>query len=132
MVEIGLKTFLDHPLFGIGIGNSRELTVVYLGWETYLHNNFVELLASGGIVGFLLYYAMYLYLISVFWRCRKQYNEEYAICLTLLLVLLVLDFGRVSYYTKTQYVFLMVMFLETDVLRKGTVKLVWRRGRRKC
>lgn len=132
MVEIGLQTFLKYPFFGIGIGNSGEITLYYLNKDTYLHNNFVELLASGGIVGFLIYYSIYIYLIVKFWQYRKQHNDEYVICLTLMLVLLAMDYGRVSYYTKTQYIFLMVMFLEVNALKKTVGPITRQRGRKQC
>ena len=118
MVEIGIQTFLKYPFFGVGIGNSNELVKLYLHHDAYLHNNFIELLASGGIVGFLIYYSMYIYLIVQFWKYRKQKNDQYVICLTLMLVLLAMDYGRVSYYAKTQYIFLMTMFLQTNTFQK--------------
>ncbi len=119
MLQIGMDAFRNHPFFGIGIGNSNELVLLHMGQDAYLHNNFVEMLAGGGIVGFAIYYSMYIYLIVKFWKYRKHKNKEYVICLTLMLVLLVMDYGRVSYYAKTQYIFLMVMFLEVDTLKKA-------------
>lgn len=118
MVEIGMETFRKYPFFGIGMGNSGELLKMHIGKDAYLHNNFIELLASGGIVGFAIYYSMYIYLIVKFWQHRKHKTDEYVICLTLMLVLLVMDYGRVSYYAKTQYIFLMTMFLETNTFQK--------------
>lgn len=117
LIEIGFEAFLQKPILGVGIGSSNELAKAYFNMDCYLHNNFVELLASGGILGFFVYYSMYIYLIAKFWRYKNDKNSEYIVCLTLMLVLLTMDYGRVSYYAKTQYIFLLAMFLETDALK---------------
>lgn len=44
MIEYGLDYFKQHPYTGIGIANSGIITKNNLGWSTYLHNNYVELL----------------------------------------------------------------------------------------
>ena len=42
MIEQGIKTFYEHPLTGIGIGNSSIITEE-LGLSTYLHNHITSL-----------------------------------------------------------------------------------------
>ena len=43
MITEGIKYFKEHPLTGVGIGNSGEITGLFTS-RTYLHNNFVDLL----------------------------------------------------------------------------------------
>ena len=57
--SIGINQFKKTPLLGIGMGNSAELLVSVGHVRTYLHDNFVEILSSGGIIGFIVYYSMY-------------------------------------------------------------------------
>lgn len=122
MVRIGLEQFQKTPLFGIGMGNSYVLTRRYLGYDTYLHNNFVELLACGGIVGFSIYYFMYAYLFLNYWNLRAYKNQEFSICLTIMIVMLVMDWGRVSYYAKTQWVYLLLYYIELEQLKRNKEK----------
>ena len=62
-IQAGWKQFLKTPILGVGIGNTDQITMIVTGRSTYLHNNFIELLASGGIIGFGIYYGIILYLI---------------------------------------------------------------------
>ena len=117
MVDIGWEQFRKTPILGMGIGNPHILSVKYVGMDAYLHNNFIELLAGGGIVGFSIYYSMYLYLIISFMRYWKYKNNEYIICFTIMLLLLIMDYGRVSYYSKINYIYLMLYFLEVQKLK---------------
>ncbi len=119
MIAVGLEQFMKTPLFGMGIGNPHYLAAKYVGKESYLHNNFVELLAGGGIIGFAIYYSMYVYLFVNFWRYRKYKNKEYTICFIIMFLLFVMDYGRVSYYNKSNYIYLMMYFLEVEQLKKN-------------
>ena len=119
MLQIGWEQFKQTPLLGIGMGNTHYIVLEKLGRDTYLHNNFIELLAGGGVVGFVIYYSMYLYTFVNLWRYRAYKNKEYGICITLMLVLLMMDYGRVSYYSKNQYIYLMLYFLEIEHLKRN-------------
>jgi O-antigen ligase len=60
-VELGLKIFLEHPIFGIGIGNFREVARQVYNDEFYRppHNSYVWALSEGGIFCFILYLLLY-------------------------------------------------------------------------
>lgn len=122
MIEIGWTQFLKTPIAGIGIGNTHILLEQELGMTTYLHNNFIELLASGGLIGFFIYYFPYGYLLLNFWKYKKYKNREYVICFILMCLLLVMDWGRVSYYNKFNYVFLILYFFELEQLKREKSK----------
>ena len=51
----GIQMFIEHPLFGVGVGNFTEHT-----WLT-AHNSFVLVLAETGIVGYTIWLAMVVY-----------------------------------------------------------------------
>jgi hypothetical protein len=60
-VELGWRIFRDYPLFGIGLGNFREVArQVYLDpfWRPP-HNSYVWSLSEGGIFCLLLYLALF-------------------------------------------------------------------------
>ena len=117
MIEAGWKEFLEHPIGGIGISNSYFITLQYFGRETYLHNNFVELLSCGGIFAFVFYYAMYAYLFYNLWKYRKADKKQAMFFAIWLLIMLALDYGSVSYYAKDQSFYLMIHFINIHNLK---------------
>lgn len=119
LVEEGIAAFMSHPILGVGIGNARYYCS--MGY-TYLHNNYVELLACGGIVGFIIYYMPYMYLISQFYKNRAYLNEYSIMILFILSGVIMMDYGSVSYYSKSTYFFLMVCFLHLNNLKDYVLK----------
>ncbi len=116
-VQIGLQQFFQSPIFGIGIDSSSQLLVSMGERETYLHNNFVELLCCGGIVGFVIYYSMGLDCIYQYIRYRLQ-DPMSKLCMILLLDYLIMDYGEVSYYSKITYILFLLFFLEVRKLQQ--------------
>ena len=115
-IELGMELFRSHPWLGIGIANANIYTGRYYGHNHYLHNNFVELLACGGIIGFLIYYSIWMYLLSVFIKCRDHRDRKYNICFVLLILHMAMDYGAVTYYGKGTYVFLFLFWMEAKQL----------------
>ena len=116
--ELGIELFKQHPVLGIGINNASIYTQMYYGHNHYLHNNYIELLACGGFVGFTLYYAVYAYFLYSLWKYRIYRDHEYDICLILLLLNLVMDYGAVSYYNKDTYILLYIYWTKINQLKK--------------
>ena len=119
-ITMGLQQFVNTPLFGIGIGNSAIL----IGKDTYLHNNYIELLACGGMLGLLIYYAPYLYLLRNMFKIWRGGNEKDDLCLVLLTLILLMDFGQVSYFSKETYFYLILFFVYVKERLKNSPKEV--------
>ena len=117
MVQLGIEWWKKYPLFGIGISNPHILSARYLKFDAYLHNNFVEMLCGGGLVGFALYYAMYVYLFVCMFKYRKADPDAFAIGIVWLGLMLVMNYGMVTYYSKTQWYYLMIHFINVSNLR---------------
>ena len=100
------------------MGSGHLVAWKYLNKYFYLHNNFAEVLAGGGLVGFTIYYSIYLYIFVSFTRYRKYSTMETAVCTALLVMALVEDYASVTYYSKETYFYLMLGFLETEKLKK--------------
>lgn len=122
MIEIGWNQFLETPIFGMGMANPHILNEKYLAHDAYLHNNYIELLAGGGLIGLVLYYSMYAYVLTMFLKYRRYKNDEYVICFVLLILWLMLDFAMVSYYNKMRYIYILLWFLEVNQLRRNAAK----------
>ena len=129
MIKAGWKSFKNNPLTGVGIGNSNYIAYHYVGRSTYLHNNFIELLASVGIFGFLIYYSMYIYvIINLFALLEKEKSTTALVLFVMILTKLVLDYGMVSYYDKMTYIHLTAAAAEVYILKKAAGE---RRGENK-
>lgn len=107
---IGLEYFYRKPILGNGIACSGVILGSTMSWSTYFHDNYVELLAGGGIVGLIVYYNIYAYLILNILKNKKKSNLTKLILMLIGLVL-ILDYGQVTYYSKDTYIYLMMFYL---------------------
>ena len=88
----GVEMFSEHPILGVGLGNFTE----YVSSGLYSHSDYIEPLATTGIVGFVCYMSGYAVLL---WRLRRLLRypipnrEEYDIKLMIALVATVLLIG---------------------------------------
>lgn len=114
-IEIGFAIFKDHPILGVGIDNAR----LFNYRNVYLHNNFIEVLADGGLVGFLLYYSMYGYLLIRYFRADKHRQGNHIVCFVILLFTLMTHYAVVSYTSSTEYFILLMCFLQITHFDKG-------------
>lgn len=63
LIKIGKEIFVHHPILGIGIDNAKLVVLKIMGKKDYyLHNNYWEMLADGGIIGFIIYYWIYAFI----------------------------------------------------------------------
>ena len=124
-IKIGLEQFYETPFFGIGIDNARLLLLQHFGYTTYLHNNYVELLAGGGIVGTSIFYSIYVYILYKLKTDWVNYTSEKVAVLLLIIAQLTMDFGLVSYYSKETYFYIIIFFLfiKCNNSRRGNVEI---------
>ena len=78
MWDIGLKMFYDHPLTGVGDSHMSDVYKLYKepefnGEGSHLHSNFIMILATTGIFGFISYISM---MFSIFLKQLKIYSKE--------------------------------------------------------
>lgn len=121
--QLGMELFRSAPLRGVGIGNSNYYTLPLYGHDHYLHNNFVELLACGGLIGFTLYYSMHASILLSMFRYRKHRDGQFDICLVLLVVWIIMDYGCVRYFNRENYLLLMIFWFEAQNLREADRRL---------
>lgn len=118
-IEIGFALFKEHPILGVGIDNAR----LYTSRNVYLHNNFIELLADGGLVGFVLYYWMYFYLLIRYLYVEKGQQTDHVVCFVILLFALVAHYASVSYTYSAEYFILLMCYLQLVQFNKPSEKL---------
>lgn len=111
MVEFGLELFKERPLHGYGLRNFAKL--YYL--NTYSHNNYVELLVSGGIVALVLYYLMLL-LPAVGLLLHRNKDEKlnplHLMIWVWLMVEMVFGVAMVQVYNKNSWLLIGVLMAE--------------------
>lgn len=113
MIKKAKQMFLEKPIFGWGIGAFAK----YSGYGYYCHNNYMELLVSGGIIGFIIYYG-YIGIIlfrSLFYR-KSAYSDLLYI---LILSILIIDMGTVNFYSRIPfYLRTIVLFISLAKIKK--------------
>lgn len=117
-IKIGIEQFKKRPILGYGMGSSGKVIVDVIGGkETYFHNNYVELLVCGGIVGTIIYYLIWLKPIKDILIYRK-YDTTAILSIIMASILLVMDYGVVSYFDKLNYFYIMIMYICANNLRR--------------
>lgn len=98
--ETAIDLWRQHPVFGAGLNNFAYYVSTETWYNTarYAHNNFVELLSGLGIIGFVLYYWIYVYVISkLAGAIIRRKGDAVALAVALVVPLLIFDWGVVSY-----------------------------------
>jgi len=92
MIKEGIDLFTTKPIIGNGINAFARLS----SFGTYSHNNYIEMLANFGIIGFIVYYSMYAYILFnlIFGRFDLK---KVGMFLSIISIILFLEIGLVSY-----------------------------------
>jgi O-antigen ligase len=107
-LKLGLSTFMDNPFFGVG---SNNFVVLFPG-TGYTHNNYIEILANLGIVGFLPFYLMYFVLIK---KLSKISNKGIRYFLLAFVALFLFkEFALVTYYSKYLIIVMFWLYLTAE------------------
>ena len=121
MIKLGWNAFLERPIFGYGMSNFSVLYEQVTGASTYSHNNFIEILVNGGLVGFILYYSIYGYVAAKLFKTAFLKRNKTAIFLLVSnLALVVMHIADIGYY-KTLFnciLMLAVMYIKVGVNSK--------------
>lgn len=95
------EIFFDHPILGVGINNfSTVMEQINYSQTLYAHNNFLELLADGGIIGFCMYYWIYIkeLLSSTLSYMHKSHTSPAVLVMSIFICLLIMEYGQITYY----------------------------------
>src|SRR5690606_28195676 len=111
----GFEIFSKQPLFGHGLENYRFLN----SHETYAHNNYIELLVSVGVLGFLSYYLVLAYKMIFIFKRRKLYDMH--LFGSLLLIVLILDIAQVSYKNQITQTILVIVFSYCAIFKQNVL-----------
>ena len=96
-VDDAFNVFKNHPIVGVGQDGFRYVNRYEF---TYSHNNYVEILANLGIIGFVIYYSRFVKYI----RDAILVRRITTLPIMLLVILLVVDFTGVTYSLENPYI----------------------------
>ncbi len=102
MIEYGFELFLQNPIWGYGLNYFSVSYGEISGHEVYAHNNYIELMVSGGLVLLFLYYSKFVSVIRSLFK-NHEHNLQSVLILSILLTLIFSDMASVTYYNRAYY-----------------------------
>ena len=102
----GIGAFLESPVWGWGLDNFSDL---FDQGRYDAHNNYLEIAASGGIIGTGIYFSKYVYLILRLIKCESraegQEKKRYLCMILAFFACAVLEFWNITYYSRKTFLF---------------------------
>ncbi len=114
MMKDGLSLFTEYPIFGAGMNNFRNIYGETYGIFKYSHSNHIEILVNFGIVGALIFYYSFGYLIIPSIRKlvnRKKINKYQVLSACAVVTLILSGFGTVFYMQTNSMLLLTFCFI---------------------
>ena len=106
MNDQAIAAFKQNPFFGGG----WSYFSYFSGLGTYSHNNYLELLVNYGLVGFSLYYSMYVILLKKLFKVLRVDNKAIVFIISILLILIT-DIASVSFSSNLlNYLILLIIY----------------------
>jgi O-antigen ligase len=113
MLLQGLELFSESPIYGWGAKGYESLSTGFLGYKSYSHSNYIELMANHGIVGLFIYYSIFMTVLVKLFRRSKidaQFRENWANWGYVMIgYLLIFDIQAVTYYDKLTWIIYLVV-----------------------
>ena len=112
-IETGFQLFLEQP-FGYGMGSFQTVS----GARIYAHNNYIELLVDVGLIGFAIYYALYIRNIVNLLKILRKERELLSLLFSLSVVIMVLEYGLVSFQSDYVQIVLAMIYASIRIVKK--------------
>jgi len=107
MVDLGMEAFEAKPILGYGVNAFSVMYRQKYGVLAYSHNNYVELLVTGGVIGLAVYYSY----IGRMLLKKCIGNKQTSFVKAMIVAILIADIGCVSYYDPfIQYVLCLLVY----------------------
>jgi O-antigen ligase len=98
LISLGYKIWRQSPLVGEGLGQFAATS----GFGKYSHNNYIEILVSGGVIALLLYYSIY---TQIIYYAFKSQRNEITYSLLIVITMLLLDTAAVNFVSRSFMLF---------------------------
>ena len=111
LINTGLEQFRNNMLIGYGLNNFVEMN----RYSLYSHNNYIELLVNFGLIGAVLYYSMPIVTLFKSLSVWFRKSKEEILPILLIIIVLVSDYGTVSYYSPLTLILLTIAYRLTEL-----------------
>ena len=94
LIELGGQCFKESPIWGHGMYTfmQKSASVMYYAW--YAHNNYVEIAVGLGVIGLIVYYWYYVYILK---HSLSDKSHNGKLVLSTLIVIIVAEYGTVAF-----------------------------------
>jgi len=133
MILTGFKRFWNEPVLGYGLGNSRVVNRTFIGFEAYSHNDYIELLINGGLLGFVMYYSLVVRIFREYLLIMKHDDDpDLRMSFYILILFVSMNMASVSYYGSiATYVYFILWISQLEIKKKQYPDLFEFEGKRK-
>lgn len=113
LIEYGFEFFNLRKISGSGLDSFRTMMGIYHPnrFAYYAHNNYIEMLVSGGILGFILYYFIYIIIIrnGIIKIKNKSIFGFYVV--GFMLGLMISEYAKITYYETIPQLCLAILYV---------------------
>lgn len=118
LFENGLNFISDKPFFGFGFYSFSILFEQLYNIRVYSHNNFIETLVGGGIIGFILYYGIYIIIMRNLVKYGQQ-NDYKLLLWIYIFILLFNHIGIVVLLDRFTWLLLSILYSGSKLLKNN-------------
>ena len=121
LIQWGIEWFKERMWFGYGIDNYRFVLHSYhSNWSLayYAHNNYVELLVDVGLIGTIVYYFNYVWMLVSSARNVRKITKQELLFIGILVAIMISEYGLVTYYDKYIQVILLLIWMIIETLKE--------------
>lgn len=110
-IKVGIESFKESPVIGYGVASFSEINEHKTNHHTYSHNNFIEIAVGLGVIGFISFYWIFVYLIIKYLKLFIHKRTSFFVNVLFILFVLYLatQVGLVTYDSLIQW--LLILFL---------------------
>lgn len=94
LIRLGNEWFRESPIWGNGMYTfmHKSAAVMYYAW--YAHNNYLEIAVGLGVIGLIIYYWYYLYIVKSAFADKSNNGR---LVLSTMIVIIVAEYGTVAF-----------------------------------
>lgn len=129
LARMAVEISMENPLIGIGLDAFRLERGANTGMAigTYSHSNYLEILVSTGIVGFVLYFSIYLLWFRKLYAFRRHLRSpasfrRYTTVMVVVTMITAMDVAMVSYHEKFIWLILPWIVAELHLFEEEVVQ----------
>lgn len=111
MIKYGLRLFKNRFLFGYGTEQYIVMYKIDYGIMRPSHNNYIQSLVSFGIIGTILFYSMYVYILKIALKRVKKNDNMAVLIIIIVAVELINQFTTDIFVNKFTYIYLSLLFV---------------------